>query len=106
MLILRFMNDLQTPMTNNEAERASRPSKLHRKVSDSFRSLAGAERSANLRSYLDSTRKNDVSAMDALMRLLAGDPWMPPASGWVSTYVSPGCGATLRSTFTCRVTQL
>ena len=79
--ILRFMTDLQTPMTNNEAERALRPSKLHRKVSGSFRSLAGAERSANVRSYLDTTRKNGVSAVDALMRLFAGDPWMPPASG-------------------------
>jgi transposase len=77
--ILRFMNDLATPMTNNEAERALRPSKLHRKVSGSFRSLAGAERSANVRSYLDTTRKNGVDALDALMRLFAGDPWMPPA---------------------------
>lgn len=77
--ILRFMNDLTTPMTNNEAERALRPSKLHRKISGSFRSLAGAQRAAHLRSYLDTTRKNGVSAMDALMRLFAGDPWMPPA---------------------------
>jgi transposase len=77
--ILRFMNDLGCPMTNNEAERALRPSKLHRKVSGCFRSLAGAERSANVRSYLDTTRKNGVPAIDALMRLFAGDPWMPPA---------------------------
>ena len=76
--ILRFMNDLATPMTNNAAERALRPSKLHRKVSGCFRSLAGAERSAHLRSYLDTTRKNDITAMDALTRLFAGDPWMPP----------------------------
>jgi transposase len=76
--ILRFMNDLGCPMTNNEAERALRPSKLHRKVSGCFRSLAGAERSANVRSYLDTTRKNGVPAIDALMRLFAGDPWMPP----------------------------
>jgi transposase len=76
--ILRFMNDLDCPMTNNAAERALRPSKLHRKVSGCFRSLAGAERSANVRSYLDTTRKNGVPAIDALMRLFAGDPWMPP----------------------------
>jgi transposase len=76
--ILRFMNDLATPMTNNEAERALRPSKLHRKVSGCFRSKAGAERSAHLRSYLDTTRKNGISAMDALTRLFADDPWMPP----------------------------
>jgi transposase len=62
---------------NNEAERALRPSKLHRKISGTFRSLGGAERSAHVRSYLDTTRKNGVSAMDALMRLFEGDPWMP-----------------------------
>ena len=72
------MNDLQTPMTNNAAERALRPSKLDRKVSGCYRSQAGAERSANVRSYLDTTQKNGVSAMDALTRLFAGNPWMPP----------------------------
>jgi len=78
--ILRFMNDLGTPMTNNAAERPLRASKLHRKVSGCFRSLAGAERSANVRSYLDTTQKNGVSATDALMRLFAGDPWMPQSA--------------------------
>jgi transposase len=75
--ILRFMNDLGTPMTNNAAERPLRASKLHRKVSGCFRSVAGAERSAHVRSYLDTTQKNGISAMDALMRLFHGDPWMP-----------------------------
>jgi transposase len=79
--VLRFMNDLEISMTNNAAERALRPSKLHRKISGSFRSLAGAERSAHVRSYLDSTRKNAVSAMDALMWLFEGNPWMPPEPG-------------------------
>jgi transposase len=76
--ILRFMNDLGTPMTNNAAERPLRASKLHRKVSGCFRSVAGAERSAHVRSYLDTTQKNGISVMDALMRLFHGDPWMPP----------------------------
>jgi transposase len=75
------MNDLETPMTNNKAERALRPSKLHRKISGCFRSLAGAQRSAHLRSYLDTTHKNGISAIDALDRLFAGDPWMPPGIG-------------------------
>jgi transposase len=79
--ILQFMNDLGTPMTNNEAERALRPAKLHRKISGTYRSQAGAQRSAHLRSYLDTTRKNDVSAMAALIRLFEGDPWMPPLAG-------------------------
>jgi transposase len=79
--ILRFMNDLQVPLTNNQAERDLRPSKLHRKISGCFRSEAGAERFANLRSYLSTTRKNGVSAIDALIRLFEGHPWMPPSPG-------------------------
>ena len=77
--ILRFMTDLQVPLTNNQAERDLRPSKLHRKISGCFRSQAGAERFANLRSYLSTTRKNGISAIDALTQLFAGDPWMPPS---------------------------
>ena len=67
--ILRFMNDIQVPLTNNQAERDLRPSKLHRKISGCFRSQAGAERFADLRSYLSTTRKNGISAIDALTRL-------------------------------------
>jgi len=33
-----------------------------------------------VRSYLDTTQKNGVSATDALMRLFAGDPWMPQSA--------------------------
>ena len=76
--ILRYMYDLDVAFTNNQAERDLRPSKLHRKISGCFRSKAGAERSAQLRSYLSTTRKNDICAMDALTRLFKGDPWMPP----------------------------
>jgi hypothetical protein len=79
--ILRFMNDIQVPLTNNQAERDLRPSKLHRKISGCFRSQAGAERFADLRSYLSTTRKNGISAIDALSRLFQGDPWMPPSPG-------------------------
>lgn len=79
--VLRYMYDLQVGFTNNQAERDLRPTKLHRKVSGSFRSKAGAERFAHLRSYLSTTRKNDVSAIDALTGLFEGDPWMPPAVG-------------------------
>ncbi len=59
-------------------DRDLRPVKIHRKVSSCFRSQAGAERFAHVRSYLSTTRKNDVGALDALTRLFNGDPWMPP----------------------------
>ncbi|MGH9153861.1 MAG: IS66 family transposase [Acidimicrobiales bacterium] len=79
--ILCYMYDLDVSWTNNQAERDLRPSKLHRKISGCFRSKPGAERFAHLRSYLSTTRKNDVPAIDALTRLFNGDPWMPPAPG-------------------------
>jgi transposase len=77
--ILRYMYDLQTPMSNNQAERDLRPTKLHRKISGLFRSQHGAERYAHLRSYLSTTRKNDISAITALTDLFEGKPWMPPS---------------------------
>jgi transposase len=77
--ILRYMYDLDVAFTNNQAERDLRPTKLHRKISGCFRSQHGAERFAHLRSYLSTTRKHDVPAIDALVRLFNGDPWMPPA---------------------------
>jgi transposase len=79
--ILRYMNDLQVGWTNNQAERDLRPTKLHRKISGCFRSQSGAERFAHLRSYLSSTRKNGSSAMDALVRLYEGNPWLPSEPG-------------------------
>lgn len=75
--ILRYMYNLDVGFTNNQAERDLRPSKLHRKISGCFRSNAGAERFARLRSYLSTTRKHDLAAIDALTRLFNGDPWMP-----------------------------
>lgn len=77
--ILQFMYDLSVPATNNQGERDLRPAKLHRKISGCYRSPAGAERSTHLRSYLSTTRKHDITAIDALTRLFNGDPWMPTA---------------------------
>lgn len=77
--VLRYMYDLGVAFTNNQAERDLRPTKLHRKISGCFRSQHGAERFAHLRSYLSTTRKHDIPAIDALVRLFNGDPWMPPA---------------------------
>ena len=79
--ILRYMYDLNVGFTNNQAERDLRPTKLHRKISGCFRSQHGAERFAHLRSYLSTTRKQGIPAIDALTRLFNGDPWMPPPPG-------------------------
>jgi transposase len=76
--ILRFMYDLDVGFTNNQGERDLRPVKLHRKISGCFRSKHGAERFAHLRSYLSTTRKHGVPAIEALTQLFNGNPWMPP----------------------------
>jgi transposase len=77
--ILAYLHRLDLPMTNNQAERDLRPVKLHRKISSCFKSQAGADRFARVRSYLSTTRKNDIGALEALVRLFNDDPWMPPA---------------------------
>jgi len=76
--ILRFMRNLDVGFTNNQAERDLRPVKLHRKISSCFKSHAGAERFAHVRSYLSTTRKHNIGALDALTDLFNGNPWMPP----------------------------
>jgi transposase len=75
--ILTYMHDLRVGPTNNQGERDLRPVKLHRKISSCFKSQAGAERFAAVRSYLSTTRKHDIPAIEALTRLFNGDPWMP-----------------------------
>jgi transposase len=75
--ILRYMRDLEVGMTNNQAERDLRPVKIHRKISSCFRDQTGAERFAHVRSYLSTTRKHDIPAIDALTRLFNNDPWLP-----------------------------
>jgi len=61
-----------------QAKRDLRPVKLHRKISGCFRSQAGAQRYATVRSYLSTTRKHNIAAIDALTSLYTGNPWMPP----------------------------
>lgn len=75
--ILRYMHDLDTSFSNNQAERDLRPGKLHRKISACFGHIEGARRHADLRSYLSTTRKHDIPALAALNDLFTGTPWMP-----------------------------
>ena len=76
----RFATDLDVPFSNNEAERALRMAKLHKKVSGCFQSEEGARSFATIRSYLATARKHNVGALDVLAQLFRGDAWMPPAT--------------------------
>jgi transposase len=68
--VLRFLTDPQVPFTNNLVERDGRMMKLRQKISGGFRSEAGAEDFAVIRSLLSTTRKQGWD----LLQTLTSDP--------------------------------
>jgi transposase len=77
--VLRFAHDLHVPFDNNQAERDIRMVKLRQKISGGLRTWHGAETFCAIRSYLSTTRKHGINALDALTQLHNGQPWMPPS---------------------------
>ena len=75
--VLRFAHDFRVPFGNNQAEQDIRMVKLQQKISGCWRTTEGAERFLAVRSYISTTRKNGVGALDALGILAAGQPWLP-----------------------------
>jgi transposase len=74
---LRFARDPRVPFSNNAAEQAIRMSKLRIKISGCMRSMAGAEEFCALRSYLATTARHGIPALDALTTAFQGQPWIP-----------------------------
>lgn len=75
--VLRFLEDLRVPPTNNLAERDIRMVKLQQKISGCWRTLEGAQAFLTVRSYVATARKHGVNPLAALRRLFEGNPWMP-----------------------------
>ena len=71
--VLRFLDNPLVPFTNNQGENDIRMTKVHQKISGSFRSKKGAEIFCRVRSYLSTCRKNDVSSSKALELLFRGE---------------------------------
>jgi transposase len=66
--VLRFLTDPGVPFTNNLVERDGRMMKLRQKISGGFRSEAGAEDFAVIRSLLSTARKQGWDLLQTLTR--------------------------------------
>jgi transposase len=78
--VLRFAHHLGVPFDNNQAERDIRMVKLRQKISGGLRTWTGAHTFTAIRSYLATTRKHGLNALDALTQLHHGKPWLPTTS--------------------------
>ena len=63
---LRFLTDFDVPFTNNLAEQDLRMMKVKMKISGSFRTLAGAQIFARLRSVVSTARKHGLNILQIL----------------------------------------
>jgi len=72
---LAFLSDFRIPFDNNLAERAVRMMKLKQKISGTFRTRLGADVFCDIRSYIDTARKQDQPVLQVLYNALLGQPF-------------------------------
>lgn len=71
-----FLHCLDVPPDNNACERALRPSVIHRKVTNGFRSEWGAQAYAALATVIETTKLQNRNVFDTLVNLM-GPPVLP-----------------------------
>jgi transposase len=70
-----FMTNRDIEPTNNASERALRPCAVYRKITNGFRSPWAAALYADIRSVVETARRQAVRALDAIRLTLAGKPF-------------------------------
>ena len=65
--VLRFAYDFAVPFTNNQAEQDLRMMKVKMKISGGFRTMAGAQTFARLRSVISTARKQGWNILQTLL---------------------------------------
>lgn len=78
--LLTFLYYPEVPPTNNESERALRPSVVHRKVTNGFRSEWGAQAYAALQTVIATAKLKGEEVFQALVNLM-GVPVLPFLEG-------------------------
>lgn len=72
---LAWVRDFSLPDTNNLAERGLRCIKSHLKISGQFKSINTCCNYADVKTYIETCRKNGINEFDALTRLCDGNPY-------------------------------
>jgi len=79
-MILRFIDNLSIPFSNNAAEREIRPVKVKQRSGGCWRTLTGLADFAIIWSYLSTAAKHGLDHLDVLTQLFTTGPWLPPES--------------------------
>ncbi len=63
------------PSTNNNSERNIRPVKSKMKISGQFQNINYLKYYANIRSYIETCKKNNINIIDVCVQLMNGEPY-------------------------------